>query len=94
MFCVQYSWCKILTIVLVLNTLPFGIGVAASARVGNLIGARSSVAAKYAAHASALLSVVVGLVVMIVMMATRNVCIVLSFWTDANDTAGLRISIQ
>jgi MATE family multidrug resistance protein len=83
-----------LTIVLVLNTLPFGIGVAASARVGNLIGARSSVAAKYAAHASALLSVVVGLVVMIVMMATRNVCIVLSFWTDANGTAGLRISIQ
>lgn len=83
-----------MTIVLVLNTLPFGIGVAASARVGNLIGARSSVAAKYAAHASALLSVVVGLVVMIVMMATRNVCIVLSFWTDANDTAGLRISIQ
>lgn len=83
-----------MTIVLVLNTLPFGIGVAASARVGNLIGARSSAAAKYAAHASALLSVVVGLVVMIVMMATRNVGIVLSLWTDANDTAGLRISIQ
>ncbi|KAJ7027903.1 MOP flippase [Mycena alexandri] len=57
----------------ILNTIPFGIGVAASARVGNLIGARSPVAAKYAAHASALLSVVVGLVVMIVMMGTKNV---------------------
>ncbi|KAJ7173576.1 MATE efflux family protein [Mycena filopes] len=57
----------------ILNTIPFGIGVAASARVGNLIGARSAAAAKYAAHASALLSVVVGLVVMIIMMCSKNV---------------------
>ncbi|KAF7370931.1 MATE efflux family protein [Mycena sanguinolenta] len=57
----------------ILNTIPFGIGVAASARVGNLIGAKSPSAAKHAAHASALLSVVVGLVVMIVMLATRDV---------------------
>ncbi|KAJ6485806.1 MOP flippase [Mycena sanguinolenta] len=57
----------------ILNTIPFGIGVAASARVGNLIGAKSPVAAKHAAHASALLSVVVGLVVMIIMLATRDV---------------------
>ncbi|KAJ7876263.1 MOP flippase [Mycena leptocephala] len=57
----------------ILNTIPFGIGVAASARVGNLIGARSPVAAKYAAHASALLSVVIGSIVMIIMMATKDV---------------------
>ncbi|KAJ7272572.1 MOP flippase [Mycena haematopus] len=57
----------------ILNTIPFGIGVAASARVGNLIGAQSPVAAKHAARASALLSVVVGLFVMIVMMSTRDV---------------------
>ncbi|KAJ6581120.1 MOP flippase [Mycena capillaripes] len=57
----------------ILNTIPFGIGVAASTRVGNLLGARSPVDAKYAAHASALVSVVVGLVVMIVMMATKDV---------------------
>ncbi|KAJ7132197.1 MOP flippase [Mycena epipterygia] len=57
----------------ILNTIPFGIGVAASTRVGNLIGSRSPVAAKYAAHASALISVVVGLVVMIVMMSTKDV---------------------
>ncbi|KAL6297947.1 MOP flippase [Sparassis latifolia] len=57
----------------ILNTIPFGIGVAASTRVGNLIGARAPSAAKHASHASAALSVVVGLVVMIVMMATKNV---------------------
>ncbi|KAJ7493356.1 MOP flippase [Mycena galericulata] len=57
----------------ILNTIPFGIGVAASARVGNLIGARSPVAAKYAAHASALLSVLVGCGVMIIMIATKDV---------------------
>lgn len=56
-----------------MNTIPFGIGVAASARVGNLIGSRSAVGAKYAAHASALMSVIVGLVVMVVMIATKDV---------------------
>lgn len=57
----------------VLNTLPFGIGVAASARVGNLIGARSALGAKNAGHAAAFLSVVVGAIVMSIMMATKNV---------------------
>ncbi|TFK34014.1 MOP flippase [Crucibulum laeve] len=57
----------------ILNTIPFGIGVAASARVGNLIGARSPQSARYAAHASAFLSVVVGIVVMVVMIATKDV---------------------
>ena len=58
---------------IVLNTLPFGIGVAASTRVGQLIGLRSPVGAKNAAHASALLSVITGAVVMGVMIASRNV---------------------
>ena len=53
-----------------LNFLP---GVAASTRVGNFIGARSARDAKRASHASALLSVVVGFVVMVTMMATKNV---------------------
>ncbi|KZT63964.1 MOP flippase [Daedalea quercina L-15889] len=57
----------------ILNTIPFGIGVAASARVGNLIGARDAAGAKRASHASAFLSVVVGSVVMTVMLATRTV---------------------
>lgn len=49
-------------------------GVAASARVGNFIGYRSAAKAKYAAHASALASVVVGTLVMIVMIAAKDVC--------------------
>ncbi|THH31230.1 hypothetical protein EUX98_g2946 [Antrodiella citrinella] len=57
----------------VLNTIPFGIGVAASTRVGNLIGSRSAFGAKQASHASALLSVIVGSIVMTVMMATKDV---------------------
>ncbi|KAI0366659.1 MATE efflux family protein [Pilatotrama ljubarskyi] len=57
----------------ILNTIPFGIGVAASTRVGNLIGARSAIGAKRASHASALLSVVVGAVVMVVLLATKDV---------------------
>ncbi|OJT12802.1 hypothetical protein TRAPUB_10637 [Trametes pubescens] len=57
----------------ILNTIPFGIGVAASTRVGNYIGARSVLGAKRASHASALLSVVAGLVVMIVLIATKDV---------------------
>jgi Na+-driven multidrug efflux pump len=50
--------------------------VAASARVGNLIGSRSAAGAKRAAHASALLSVVVGLIVMIAMLAAKDVCLI------------------
>jgi len=57
----------------ILNTLPFGIGVAASTRVGNFIGSRSPSGAKAAAHASALLSVVVGAVVMVAMTASKDV---------------------
>ncbi|KAL4252699.1 multi antimicrobial extrusion (MATE) family protein [Abortiporus biennis] len=57
----------------VLNTVPFGIGVAASTRIGNLIGLRSAVEAKHASHASAALSVIVGSIIMIVMIATKDV---------------------
>ncbi|KAJ7600375.1 MOP flippase [Mycena floridula] len=57
----------------ILNTIPFGIGVAASNKVGNLIGSRDAGGAKYAAHASALVSVIAGSVVMIIMMATKDV---------------------
>ena len=56
-----------------MNTIPFGIGVAASARVGGLIGARSATGAKFAGHLSALASVLVGAVVMTVLVATKDV---------------------
>ena len=48
-------------------------GVAASARVGNFIGARDATSAKRASHASALLSVVAGAIVMTVLMTTKDV---------------------
>ncbi|KAH9841948.1 MATE efflux family protein [Rhodofomes roseus] len=57
----------------VLNNIPFGIGVAASTRVGSLIGGRHAQGAKQASHASALLSSIIGLLIMIVLLACRNV---------------------
>jgi MATE family multidrug resistance protein len=56
----------------VLNTIPFGLGVAASTRVGNLLGARNARGAARAAHTAAILSIILGLVVLAVLMATRN----------------------
>ncbi|KAJ3763514.1 mate-domain-containing protein [Lentinula raphanica] len=63
----------IMTLDQILNTLPFGIGVAASTRVGNFIGLRSAASAKHAAHAAAFLSVIVGAVVMASLMFTREI---------------------
>jgi MATE family multidrug resistance protein len=57
----------------VLNTIPFGLGVSASARVGNLLGARNPVGAKRAANTAALLSMFLGTLVLAVLMGTRNV---------------------
>ena len=56
----------------VLNTIPFGVGVAASARVGNLLGARNARCAARATNAAAWLSIVLGSVVLVVLMITRN----------------------
>ncbi|PKX97618.1 MATE family efflux transporter [Aspergillus novofumigatus IBT 16806] len=56
----------------VLNTIPFGVGVAASARVGNLLGARDAGGAARAANTAAWLSMVLGGVVLAVLMGTRN----------------------
>ncbi|KAG6814832.1 hypothetical protein H0H93_012078, partial [Arthromyces matolae] len=57
----------------ILNTIPFGIGVAATTRVGNYIGARSTMGAKRSAHASVVLSVVLGAIVMMVLMCIKDV---------------------
>jgi MATE family multidrug resistance protein len=56
----------------VLNTIPFGVGVAASARVGNLLGARDAGGAARAANTAAWLSMLLGGVVLAVLMGTRN----------------------
>ncbi|KZV70010.1 MATE efflux family protein [Peniophora sp. CONT] len=47
--------------------------VAASARVGSLIGSRSAAGARFAGHLSALASVLAGTIVMAVLLATKNV---------------------
>lgn len=56
----------------VLNTIPFGVGVAASTRVGNLLGAKDARGASRAANTAAVLSILLGGVVLAVLMATRN----------------------
>jgi multidrug resistance protein, MATE family len=57
----------------IINTIPFGIGVAASARLGNLLGARRPKDAARAAHSAAILSVVTGALVLAVLMSVKNV---------------------
>lgn len=56
----------------VMNTIPFGVGVAASARVGNLLGARNAREAARAANTAAWLSMLLGSVVLTVLMGSRN----------------------
>lgn len=57
----------------VMNTIPFGVGVAASARVANMLGAKNANGASRAAHVSAFLSMVLGGLVLAILMGTRNV---------------------
>ena len=56
----------------VMNTIPFGIGVATSARVGNLLGARNARGAARAANTAAWLSMLLGAVVLAILMITRD----------------------
>jgi len=56
----------------VMNTIPFGVGVATSARVGNLLGARSPRGAARAGNTAAWLSMILGGLVLAVLMGTRN----------------------
>jgi multidrug resistance protein, MATE family len=56
----------------VMYTIPFGQGVAASARVGNLLGAKDARGASRAANSAAWLSMMLGLVVLIILMATKD----------------------
>ncbi|KAK3989237.1 mate-domain-containing protein [Cladorrhinum sp. PSN332] len=57
----------------IINTVPFGLGVAASARVGNLLGARKPAEAARAAHSAAMLSTIAGGLILTILMASRNV---------------------
>lgn len=56
----------------ILNTIPFGLGVATSSRVGNLLGSRNAQGAARAAHTSAILAVIFGGIVLAILMGTRD----------------------
>lgn len=53
-------------------TLPFGQGVAASARIGNLLGARASTMAARSTHTAVGLAVLVGAAVLATLFAWRE----------------------
>ncbi|EMD69138.1 hypothetical protein GGP41_004848 [Bipolaris sorokiniana] len=56
----------------VMNTIPFGVGVATSSRVGNLLGARNAKGAARAANTAAILSMVLGALVLAVLMGVKD----------------------
>ena len=53
-------------------TIPFGLGVATSSRIGNLLGARDARGAARAANAAAMLSMLIGAIVLAILMGTRQ----------------------
>ncbi len=55
-----------------MNTIPFGIGVATSARVGNMLGMRSAKGAARSANTAAWLSIFMGAIVLSILMGTRD----------------------
>lgn len=57
----------------VINTIPFGLGVAASARIGNLLGAQRPRETRRAAHCAAVLSTVMGALILAVLMGTKDI---------------------
>lgn len=62
----------IMTVDQFFSTIPFGVGVASSSRVGNLLGARDAKGAARAAHMGPLLTITFGTVVLVVLLVTRN----------------------
>lgn len=57
----------------IINTVPFGLGVAASARLGNLLGAKRPKEAERSAHCAAILSCILGGLILAVLMGTKDV---------------------
>ena len=57
----------------VLNTIPFGVGVATSARVGNLLGSKDAAGARKSANVAAWLSMLLGAIVLAVLMGVKDV---------------------
>ncbi|CAK7220374.1 ethionine resistance protein [Sporothrix curviconia] len=82
----------IMTLDQVINTIPFGLGVATSARVGNLLGAQSASGAARSAHAAAILSVILGTLLLLALMASR--CVIGSLFSDDTDVANLVAAVM
>ncbi|KFA65011.1 hypothetical protein S40285_05634 [Stachybotrys chlorohalonatus IBT 40285] len=61
----------IMTMDQIINTIPFGLGVAASARIGNLLGASDARGARRSSHSAAILSVILGTCILSVLLLTR-----------------------
>ena len=57
----------------IINTIPFGVGVATSARVGNLLGSRDARGAARAANTAAWLSMLLGAIVLAILMGVKDV---------------------
>ncbi|KAI8949081.1 MATE efflux family protein [Xylaria longipes] len=57
----------------IINTVPFGLGVATSSRIGNLLGAQRPREAARAAHCAAVLSVLTGSIILGILMGTKDV---------------------
>lgn len=62
----------LMTVDQIINTIPFGLGVAASARIGNLLGARDPWGARHSAHSAALLSILFGFIILTLLLFTRD----------------------
>ncbi|GAM86787.1 hypothetical protein ANO11243_048070 [Dothideomycetidae sp. 11243] len=56
----------------IINTIPFGVGVATSARVGNLLGNKDAKGAARTANTSAVLSIFLGAVVLAILMGVKD----------------------
>ncbi|KAL8846509.1 MAG: hypothetical protein Q9221_008412 [Calogaya cf. arnoldii] len=56
----------------VMTTIPFGLGIATSARVGNLLGAKNAKGAARAANTAAWLSILLGSLVLVILMASKE----------------------
>lgn len=56
----------------ILNTIPFGIGIAISSRVGNYLGSRDCAKAMRTAHLGTMLACFLGSLVLVVLLITRD----------------------
>ena len=56
----------------IINTIPFGVGIVTSARVGNLLGSRSAIGARRTANTGVCLSMVLGSILLVILLAVKD----------------------